>query len=138
MGTLLGMSKSKNSKVKWNSLGKKRRWSEAEAREVVDAWRASGQRVQTFAREHGLGAWRLRYWLPRLDTGVDPRKGKVESKSTEEVRLVPAVLTGASYGNRPSVVIRLPDGIEVELHDAERVGARDVGQLVAQLRGVGS
>jgi hypothetical protein len=54
------------------------------------------------------------------------------------VRFVPAVLSGTAYGNRPAVVIRLPDGIAVELHDAEHAGALEVGQLVAQLRGVAS
>lgn len=39
----------------WKPLAAKQRSSEEEARSVVEAWRASRQRVQTFAREHGLG-----------------------------------------------------------------------------------
>jgi hypothetical protein len=132
------MSKTKSAKDNWKRFATKRRWSEAEARAVVDAWRASGQRVQKFAREQGVGAWRLRYWVPRLDPRVTARTTSRQSSTTAEVRFVPAVLSGTASGNRPAVVIRLPDGIAVELHDAEHAGALEVGQLVAQLRGVAS
>lgn len=102
---------------------------------MVEAWRASGQRVQTFAREQGVGAWRLRYWAPRLEAKPKSRK---TSKSASELRLVPAVITGEGTGLRPSVVVRLPDGIVVELHDTAHAGAQDIGELVARLRGAAS
>jgi hypothetical protein len=131
--------KTKNANDKWNALAAKRRWSEAEARSVVEAWRASGQRVQTFAREHGLGAWRLRYWAPRVEgTSRMKKAAATKSRSSTQVKFVPAVLTGVAIGERAAVVIRLPDGIAVELHDAERARAEDVGQMVACLRGARS
>lgn len=129
------MSRTKSSKKQWKRLAGKRRWTEAEARAVVDAWRASGQRVQTFARERGVGAWRLRYWAPRLSAGTKSSTSKPASKSTAQLRLVPALITGAGYDSRPAVVIRLPDGIAVELHHAEYTGAEGIGELVALLRG---
>jgi hypothetical protein len=135
------MSKSKNAKNQWKRLADKRRWSEAEAREVVEAWRTSGQRVQTFAREQGLPVWRLRYWAPRVVTPAGSRKSskaKATSKPRPELRFVPAVITGEGYGLGPAVVIRLPDGIAVEVHAAERTGAQEIGELVARLRGAAS
>lgn len=54
------------------------------------------------------------------------------------MKLVPAVLTGSAVGDRPAVVIRLPDGIVVELHATKHTRAHDVGQRVACLRGAGS
>lgn len=41
-------------------------WREDEGRLAVKAWRASGQPLATFARHHGLGATRLRWWRNRL------------------------------------------------------------------------
>lgn len=130
--------KSKSTNDSWKRWVAKRRWSEAEARSVVEAWRASGQRVQTFAREYGFGAWRLRYWAPRLPADSPMSKTPGSSRSSTQVKFVPAVLTGTTTGERAAVVIRLPDGIAVELHDVGHAGARDVGEMVACLRGVGS
>jgi hypothetical protein len=135
------MSKSKNAKKQWKRLADKRRWSKAEAREVVAAWQMSGQRVQTFAREQGLPVWRLRYWAPLLDMASESRrssKARATSKPRPELRFVPAVITGEGYGLGPAVVIRLPDGIAVELHAAHRTGAHEIGELVARLRGAAS
>ena len=44
-----------------------RRWREKDARVVLAAWRASGQRLGTFARVHGFEDQRLRWWRDRLD-----------------------------------------------------------------------
>ncbi len=40
-------------------------WTEAEAQEVLEAYEASGLSVAEFARRHGLGAQRLRWWKKR-------------------------------------------------------------------------
>ena len=40
-------------------------WSEAEAQAVLEAYEASGLSVAEFARRHGLGAQRLRWWKKR-------------------------------------------------------------------------
>ena len=42
----------------------RRYWREAEARVVVEAWRASGESLAGFARRHGLGAPRIAWSLP--------------------------------------------------------------------------
>ncbi|MBL4683069.1 MAG: hypothetical protein JKY37_00655 [Nannocystaceae bacterium] len=127
----------KSRKKQWAALAGKRRWSEAEARSVVEAWRASGQRAQTFAREHGLGAWKLRYWAPLIEATSRTKKTASSSRLSTPIEFVPAILTGAVSGERAAVVIRLPDGIAVEIHDAEHARPDDVGRMVASLRGVG-
>ena len=132
------MSKTKLSKKQWKRLADKGRWSEADAHAVVAAWRTSGQRVQAFAREHGVGAWRLRYWAPRLEAVAKPSRSPTDSRSLTQLRLVPAVITGTDSGRGPAVVIRLPDGIAVELHGGEHTGAEGIGELVARLRGPAS
>lgn len=40
-------------------------WTEAEAQAVLEAYEASGLSVAEFARRHGLGAQRLRWWKKR-------------------------------------------------------------------------
>lgn len=45
---------------------RRRRWSEAEARVIVQAWRGSGESQVTFARRHGLDPQRVGHWVRRL------------------------------------------------------------------------
>ncbi len=114
------------------------RWSEKEARVVVEAWRRSGRALSTFAREHGISVERLGWWSRKL---VGP-KGSRDRKQRERndgygyapIEFVPAVLAGDSGVRDAVVVVRLPDGIEIELHDAARASAVEVAQLVAELR----
>lgn len=40
-------------------------WTEAEAQAVLEAYEASGLSVAEFARRHGLGPQRLRWWKKR-------------------------------------------------------------------------
>lgn len=43
------------------------RWTIEDARRMAEAWRRSGEKVGTFARRHGVGAERVRWWLRRLE-----------------------------------------------------------------------
>ena len=47
-------------------------WSEAEAQAVLEAWEASGLSVAEFARRHGLGPQRLRWWKKRRAEEAGP------------------------------------------------------------------
>jgi hypothetical protein len=53
--------------------GRKRakRWTEAEAREAIREWRASGLSGSAFARSKGISAMRLPYWEARLRRRAD-------------------------------------------------------------------
>ena len=42
------------------------RWTEARAREVLEAWRASGKSMRGFALGRGLRVQRLAWWRDRL------------------------------------------------------------------------
>ena len=58
------------------------KWSEVEARGVLEAWRRSGLTLTSFARQRGLVVQRLRWWKERLD-------GRTSSTS---LAAVPALL----------------------------------------------
>jgi transposase-like protein len=45
---------------------RRRRWSEADARTMVQAWRSSGESQRVFARRHGLDPQRIGHWVRRL------------------------------------------------------------------------
>lgn len=43
------------------------KWTEVEARGVLDAWRRSGLPLERFAKERGIVAQRLRWWRKKLN-----------------------------------------------------------------------
>lgn len=124
------MSKRERGTSVWGALAGKARWSETDARALVDAWLESGRTIEAFARDAGIGAWKLRYWSSKLST----EKLSRSRRRDDEQRLVPAVLTVGGKQGGPMVVVRLPDGIEVELHDVAQVEVEEIGRLVASLR----
>ena len=79
-------------------------WREEDARAVVAAWRASGESLSAFARQHGVQRRRLARWIRRLETAaplhfhsvrvtgaVDPMPSataiEIELPSGERIRL---------------------------------------------------
>jgi hypothetical protein len=109
------------------------RWSEDQARPIVEAWRESGKSIEAFARDAGVGAWRLRYWAPRLEMREVART-RATKKAKQEQRIVPAVVKIGEPMRAPAIVVRLPDGVEVELHDVAQVDAGEIAELVKRLR----
>lgn len=82
-------------------------WTEDDARVVLEEWRRSGTSIAVFARERGVSAPRLYWWRRRLSPdGARP----------SPVSLVPATIVSAV--TTAAVVIRLPNGIAVELASA--------------------
>jgi len=106
------------------------RWTADEAREVLERWRASGESVRAYGRDHGIDPQRLFYWRRKLGNGA--KRGPKRSERAI-ARLVPAVmrLEGAT-GEERAVVVRLPSGVIVEV-DAVRVRPEWVGALVGEL-----
>jgi transposase-like protein len=43
-------------------------WSEAEAKTVVDQWKASGLNISEFSRQQGFHKDRLRHWVERFQS----------------------------------------------------------------------
>lgn len=88
----------------------------------------------------------MRWWAPRVEASegragskrkASAKKAKASSAERWRTpRLVPAVVAEGVLGSGqgPAVVVRLPDGIEVELRDVARVEAEEIGRLVAELR----
>jgi hypothetical protein len=102
-------------------------WSEADARRVLAAWRASGSSLWGFARQHGLHGQRLAYWRKRL-SGGSSGQALVPMAS-----LVPAVLVVEPERLAPEstpAVLRLPSGVVLEL---PRATPGWVSALVAEL-----
>jgi transposase-like protein len=105
----------------WRAV-QKARWTADDARRVLAAWRASGERAGRFARRHGLNSQRLTWWRDRL--------GEWETTSASGASFVPVVRTEAGAPVR----VRLPGGATVEI-DSEAVEATWVASL---LRGLAS
>jgi hypothetical protein len=98
-----------------------KRWTSAQAREVIERWRASGQTAAAFATQQRISATRLSYWSKQL-----------EQREVEPPQLV-AVPISAS---RPPAA-RATIEIEVAgliLRVREDVDARYLVQLIAALR----
>lgn len=55
-----------NSFTELSHLKQSAYWREEDGRLALEAWRRSGLPLATFARQHGLGATRLRWWRERL------------------------------------------------------------------------
>ena len=56
-------------------------WREADARRVLDAWRATGSSMAAFARASGLPVERIRRWRRRLE-GAEEHHGLVQHSHT--------------------------------------------------------
>jgi transposase len=63
-------------------------WTEDEARATIEAWSSSGESLAGFARRHGLGSERIRWWQRRLVVG--------EQRGRDSVALVPVTVVGGA------------------------------------------
>jgi hypothetical protein len=77
------------------------RWSEHEARGALNAWRKSGEPLQTFAKERGIVPQRLRNWRKKLE-GAD----SMSKKSDAVVGLLPVHVTAPKRGEPVAVYLR--------------------------------
>jgi hypothetical protein len=68
------------------------KWSEVEARGVLEAWRRSGQSLESFAKQRGLVAQRLRWWKAKFEN--------VETALATTTPAMPPVRVGAESSRR--------------------------------------
>ena len=87
-----------------------RYWRAADAEQVLEAWRSSGQSGAGFAREHGLSRARLMRWRDRLKRSTAPVFHPV--RVVEGARPVAASLELELRGGRR---IRVHAGFDPEL-----------------------
>ena len=109
--------------VRW-SAPRGRRWTEADGKRMLEAFRASGLSVGRFAREHGLTSQRVFWWRSRLGqfgtssaaASKTARLLPVRVVSNSKLRPADAPLDGAlDIAIRDSVVIRVRQGFDAGL-----------------------
>ena len=105
----------------WTPAMGKGRWSKRAGRAMVEAWRRSGESRAAFARRHGLGAHRVKYWLDRIEgqgNGAQPSARRQSAEVTfAPVRVVDADPAQVSAPVALEVVIgaavvRVPPGFD--------------------------
>ena len=102
-----------------------RRWSEADAREVLGALESSGRTIHAFAREHDLKAHRLYWWRERL-------AGAVGEERAETVTFAPVVVTG--LGQAPALTVRL-GALELDVFTPSTVDPVWLAQIIEATKG---
>jgi hypothetical protein len=86
-------------------------WREEDARAVVAAWRASGERLSAFARHHGVEPRRIARWNRRLDTAAPLHFHPVRVTGVVAPKTYPAAIEiELPSGER----IRLPRGFDAD------------------------
>ncbi len=94
-------------------LNKGRRWTVAEGRSTLSAWRESGMTLAAFCREKGIPEHRLAWWRRRL---ADEAEGP--TMEAQGGGLVEAVISGvgAEHLEKTSaVVLQLRGGERIEV-----------------------
>lgn len=95
------------------------RWSEIEGRAAIAAWKASGDTVAAFARDHGVDPQRIGWWRKRLAEG-----------ESVAAALVPVTIAASRMG---AVRVRVDD-VEIEIVDGELVSPEWVAALALSVR----
>ena len=96
---------------------RERRWRAEDARQVLAAWRDSGESGRAFARRHGFDAQRLTWWSKRLEQ--DERREV--SEANDATRFIPATVVGtvgASTASSAPVVVRVAGDVTLEIDSA--------------------
>lgn len=97
-----------------------KRWTAAEAREIMERWRGSGQSAVAFAAQHRISAARLSYWSKQL-----------ELQRSEDAPQFVAVAVPAAASAAHAVEIAV-GGLTLRVREGADAGF--VAQLVAALR----
>jgi hypothetical protein len=102
------------------------KWTEIEARGVLEAWKKSGQSLEGYARSRGLVPQRLHWWKQKLRFGATADKSRA-------VALLPVRVaepeTGARRGEPVTVLLRSGHMIKVGRDFDEHAFARVVALL---------
>lgn len=102
-----------------DSLRGRQRWTEQQAREVLQVQSASGESPTTFCRRMGLAPQRLVWWRQRLanSTGLEQHPGGCQSAQ----QFVPVVVRPTQQGSDESALlrVRIGDHVVVEVRHAD-------------------
>ena len=92
------------------------RWTAEQAREVLDAWEASGQSGAAYGRSIGVVAQRLFWWRRRL--------GRHGERGGGETTLVPVTVRGSlAVAGSAAVVVTTAGGSRIEVHEVDATTA---------------
>jgi hypothetical protein len=97
----------------------------AEARALVEDWRASGLTQEMYVRERGLRRSTL--------SSCRRRVSEADEASVGFLPVLPPAPASLGAGNAPDMVLCAQDGVEVHLHGAAAMDR--IPQAVAALRG---
>lgn len=95
---------SRNTDVAMRQLRWRRRWSEADGRAAVEAWRDSGLSIAAFARRHGFDEQRIERWRGRINE-CEPGVSLVPVTVVQRAATALEVVVG-------TVVIRVAPGFD--------------------------
>lgn len=105
------------------------KWSEVEARAMLESQRRSGLSLEQFAADRGIVPQRLRYWKYRLD-GADRGVAIVGQEQLPAV--VPVRVKGAARGEPVTVLLRTGHMLKVSHGFDEDAFSRVVALLEAR------
>jgi transposase-like protein len=90
------------------AIARKRRWSVADAKQVIAAGERSGRSWSAFAQHLGIGLWRISWWRSRL---AGPRRGEQEPA----IKFIPvSPMIGAGDG-RAELELTLASGTRLRI-----------------------
>lgn len=112
------MSRSSELPAAIRVIAKKRRWSHADAKRVVDCGARSGLSWSEFAKRLGVGVWRLSWWRSRLE-------GSAHLRQVKGVECLPVTPVVESPGAPNEIELLLTSGHRL------RIGAGVPAALVA-------
>ena len=113
---------------------RKQRWTAADARAVLQMWKASRQSMAAFGQRYGVGAQRLSWWNKRLAEWRDGGGNQLAPGPS----LVPAIVRGSEVTlHAAALVMRLPSGIALEIADPGAVAPTWLAAVVGELSRAG-
>ena len=109
------------------------KWTEVEARGVLDAWQRSGLPLETFAKERGIVGQRLRWWRLKFAAAQATTSAAkpVVAPATKAAAVLPVRVTSevARRGEPVTVLLRTGHMLKVSHGFDEAAFARVVALL---------
>jgi hypothetical protein len=115
------------------ALARVKRWDEPLARAELAAWQASGKSMSSFSQARGYHAQRLAWWRDRLAAGIAGPGRDATGAQVPPPGFVEATVSAVTWPPAPALVLRLPCGVDVEVHAPDAVAAPWLGALARSL-----
>lgn len=89
---------------------------------IIEKYHASGLTVRRFCQRAGVSEQSLRNWIRRINSGTDPTSGSeqgfVEVYHADQASrpVATCAVGGAVPASSSGLTLRLPGGVEIEVH----------------------